>query len=610
MAMVSITCPQCGHMKDVPKERIPEGPVKLTCPKCRHQFVYLYESGTAAQKSPPPPPTESDCTNKRKLPIIKELFKSTWCLYKKRAATLLCLILLVIFPYFAMTGIISSLRLLFPDSRLPLTMLGVIALLAMVVFSLWGAVSAVCAVLDETLTISGALKRGWQNFGSFIWLSLLHVIVVTGSFFLLFVPGIYLSVCFLFAQLIMINEGEKGLNALLKSKEYVRGYFFPVFGRFVLIWCIPLILRFLPMIGGILSLLCLPFALIYTRLLYQGLQSIKREMTFAVSRQYRWVWASLLGYFVFPIVFLSLPGLLLAPLSPFKSYLQNKPTGEPAPAAAGFMKMHNVFSELVGMVWDVNPVSMTAEQYDALLAAQKVNFESGIKVSVGPSAFLYGGFSKFAPRPGSIVLIIRLAQIPNIDLDSSKCARIVIQRVLDRDGGDRYEATKNGDFEQRLKMLIKRTTPTPSYEAMTSINLLDGTTEDNIATIEGTLELNLPVSIVTITLDSSNVGKPVTTAGTTMTLKKLTGAMVDLDFHGDAEKFLKMVGYSAKGEQIADMGMRTPGKSQSDNKGISASFVEDVHSIKVVVASDFILRKYPFVLKEPKGGFSRFAGNL
>jgi len=45
----------------------------------------------------------------------------------------------------------------------------------------------------------------------------------TGGFLFLIIPGIIFLVWFIFAQFIIFAEDDRGMNAILKSKEYVRG---------------------------------------------------------------------------------------------------------------------------------------------------------------------------------------------------------------------------------------------------------------------------------------------------------------------------------------------------------------------------------------------------
>lgn len=53
---VTISCPECGFRKIVPKSMIPEGADRATCPKCRQPFTLNSETRTAG----PPPPAGAD----------------------------------------------------------------------------------------------------------------------------------------------------------------------------------------------------------------------------------------------------------------------------------------------------------------------------------------------------------------------------------------------------------------------------------------------------------------------------------------------------------------------------------------------------------------------
>jgi uncharacterized membrane protein YjgN (DUF898 family) len=59
---VSITCPECGFRKDVPKSMIPEGAARGTCPKCKRSFALNGDTlaacpaDTGGPAAPPPSP--------------------------------------------------------------------------------------------------------------------------------------------------------------------------------------------------------------------------------------------------------------------------------------------------------------------------------------------------------------------------------------------------------------------------------------------------------------------------------------------------------------------------------------------------------------------------
>src|SRR3989338_2590600 len=81
--------------------------------------------------------------------------------------------------------------------------------------------------------IIGAYKKGWQILIPFVWVSALVTLTTLGGFFLFIVPGVLLSIWLSMSLYAFIVEGHKGISALTTSWHYVKGYWFPVFWRFV-----------------------------------------------------------------------------------------------------------------------------------------------------------------------------------------------------------------------------------------------------------------------------------------------------------------------------------------------------------------------------------------
>ena len=63
------------------------------------------------------------------------------------------------------------------------------------------------------------------------WLTILVGFFVGGSSLLLFIPGILVSVWLSMSFFVMVSENIRGMQAILRSREYVRGAWWAVFGR-------------------------------------------------------------------------------------------------------------------------------------------------------------------------------------------------------------------------------------------------------------------------------------------------------------------------------------------------------------------------------------------
>jgi len=100
--------------------------------------------------------------------------------------------------------------------------------------SLWN-IFAYCATIyvitknaERQVPFGEALAWATKNVWSFIWVSILMTLVVYGGMILFFVPAIILSILVGFSHYVFVKEGLKGMNALLRSRELVRGRWWAV----------------------------------------------------------------------------------------------------------------------------------------------------------------------------------------------------------------------------------------------------------------------------------------------------------------------------------------------------------------------------------------------
>lgn len=132
-------------------------------------------------------------------------------------------------------------------------------------------------------------RVGLKLFWSGIWLAILVMVAVAGGFILLIVPGIILAIGFMFTNYALVVEDKRGMQALLRSRQYVRGYWWAVLGRGLLagaIFVAGMLLIYLPSflilgaVGGAVVYLVLivcysAFSVCYTYEMYENLRRIK-----------------------------------------------------------------------------------------------------------------------------------------------------------------------------------------------------------------------------------------------------------------------------------------------------------------------------------------------
>jgi len=89
-------------------------------------------------------------------------------------------------------------------------------------------------------------KKTKVLFWPYFWLSILSAILIFLWCLLLIIPGIIFSIFYSLAVYALLFEGEKGMNAIRRSKKLIKGYFWPVLGRLfvigLLVWLFMMII--------------------------------------------------------------------------------------------------------------------------------------------------------------------------------------------------------------------------------------------------------------------------------------------------------------------------------------------------------------------------------
>lgn len=172
-------------------------------------------------------------SDKPKLKPIKKEFSQTWRLF---AAGWWKFLILLGPPMYAMSVSSAFMR---PDARSTSVTLALLAvLIASVVVSLIS-LSGMIYSLDkqESISVKEMYRRGRHYAASLFWVMLLTGLIV-GLGLLLVVPGLIFVVRYGFAPYSLVCKGLRGMKALQHSRELVRGYWWPVFGRLIIFYII------------------------------------------------------------------------------------------------------------------------------------------------------------------------------------------------------------------------------------------------------------------------------------------------------------------------------------------------------------------------------------
>lgn len=147
-------------------------------------------------------------------------------------------------------------------------------------------IAIILAIQNNGLKVVEAYQQAAPFFLRYIGMSIVMSVLLFIGFLLLIVPGVILSVWFAFSTFVLVLERAGIVESLKKSREYVRGRWWAVFGRIMLLALVMIVLSIV--ISGLsvlvpfgtlgtslvtaITMLLAPFAVIYMYLIYQDLK--------------------------------------------------------------------------------------------------------------------------------------------------------------------------------------------------------------------------------------------------------------------------------------------------------------------------------------------------
>ena len=138
-------------------------------------------------------------------------------------------------------------------------------------------------------SVNDDFKESKKYFWRYLWVSLLVALISFALMIFFLVPGIIVAVLYSFALFVVVFEKGRTFSSIEKSYDLVKKYWWPVFGRFMLLGLIAFILisiTNIPMnylhdtakeiysvIFNLIWALLTPYFLVYTYFMYRDLAS-------------------------------------------------------------------------------------------------------------------------------------------------------------------------------------------------------------------------------------------------------------------------------------------------------------------------------------------------
>jgi len=272
---------------------------------------------------------ETAGNTKPKLQSFVSLLKGAWRGYVERFR-----VLIGIFAIPVIGGIVASLMM-----EVDLVALKTIGILFAIVLSIIFYVASLASIHSafNNSGIKEAYRFGFKNFFPFIWLTILSTLSIAGGMIMLIIPGIILSLAFSFGIYVFVEKGLRGFQALGRSAQYVKGYWWPVFWRYLGLFLLALLIALVigapalllgrtasNIISSVLNLFFAPFAILFTFYLYKDLVEKKAGFLPEMSpgRKKFYITSAIVGL-IGLVILATLAGLLIGSLFLFKNVPQD-----------------------------------------------------------------------------------------------------------------------------------------------------------------------------------------------------------------------------------------------------------------------------------------------
>ena len=173
---------------------------------------------------------------------------------------------------------------------------GLLILAAVFYLEIYIFLTMLASILKRDASYSECMENGKIRLIPFAWIALLMLFFVTGGLLGFILPGIILLVWFSFAGYIFYIENMTGMEAILKSKHYANGLFWPIFLRLLAVWLATLALSIVPLAGQLLGAF---LSTIYTYFLYRDIAEIKKKEEYTSSGFGSIFLITILGFLLF-----------------------------------------------------------------------------------------------------------------------------------------------------------------------------------------------------------------------------------------------------------------------------------------------------------------------
>lgn len=294
-------------------------------------------------------------TTTTSFPGIGDLFRYSWDLYKRKMGRLIVVLLItgligsvlagIVFAIFGFTFFAGGLGIIgdtLDQSPILLYAMGFFGMLLFVflialVFTLMQ-IALILTIHHEGVSIGTILGNAFKLVLPMWWVNIIVGFLTMGASMLLGIPGIIFTIWFSLAIFILVIENVRGMQAVLRSKEFVRGFWWQVLISNVVLSLalgIPIMIinfgllsidQYLAsqIISNLFYLLAIPFGFCYNYAIYRSLTDIKGSELPIPQKKWHLFTTSVVGWVAIPLAIVMYVTMLFSTFSdPFDDVIYN-----------------------------------------------------------------------------------------------------------------------------------------------------------------------------------------------------------------------------------------------------------------------------------------------
>lgn len=209
-----------------------------------------------------------------------DLFKKSFAFYKSKLYLIMTLALIpfanfvIISLFIGIIGSQVNKTIFFVGLGLVTFLFSLLSLMV----NLWVQIAFFYAVREKEAKTNAKnlLALSWSKIFSYSWVLFLMGVISIAGFMLFIVPGIIFSIWFSLSLYVFVFENLKGMQALYRSKELVKGHWWAVFGRLFIFGLVAGLFGAIPVVGPLANIFfTMPFGVIYGYFIYDNLKTLK-----------------------------------------------------------------------------------------------------------------------------------------------------------------------------------------------------------------------------------------------------------------------------------------------------------------------------------------------